>query len=129
MLLVKTKIRESPIHGIGLFADEPIKKGTTIWKFAPGFDLDFSEKDLKNLSGPSKEQFLKYIYMTKNKGMILCFDDARFLNHSENPNCEDIDPDDFEEGFTIAKKDIKTGEELTVNYRTFDFNWKNKLNK
>ena len=33
MLLVKTRLAPSPIAGIGLFADEDIKKGTVTWRF------------------------------------------------------------------------------------------------
>jgi hypothetical protein len=33
MLLVKTTIAPSPIHGIGLFADQFIPQGTRIWEF------------------------------------------------------------------------------------------------
>ncbi len=55
MLLVKTKLGLSKIHGIGLFADENIKKGTIIWKFTPDFDLKFTkaqiEKFPKQLQG------------------------------------------------------------------------------
>ena len=43
MLYVKTKIGQSKIHGMGLFADQFIKKGTIIWKFTPGFDLKFTK--------------------------------------------------------------------------------------
>ena len=40
MLLVKTRTGRSPIHGTGLFAAEPIAKGTAVWRFTPTFDLD-----------------------------------------------------------------------------------------
>jgi len=39
MILVSSKLGESSIHGIGLFSREPIKKGTLVWQFVPGFDL------------------------------------------------------------------------------------------
>ncbi len=38
MLLVKTKIGQSNISGIGVFADEFIPKGTVIWRYQEGFD-------------------------------------------------------------------------------------------
>ena len=47
MLYVKTKIRLSKVHGIGLFADENIPKGTVIWRFTPGFDLKFTDDQIK----------------------------------------------------------------------------------
>ena len=39
MLFVKTRLGESLLHGIGLFADEFIARHTVLWKFTPGFDL------------------------------------------------------------------------------------------
>ena len=39
-MTVKTIIKESDIHGIGLFADEFIPKGTKIWEFTPNFDIN-----------------------------------------------------------------------------------------
>src|SRR5262245_52067013 len=32
--------RPSAIHGTGLFAVDPITRGTAIWRLTPGFDLD-----------------------------------------------------------------------------------------
>ena len=33
MLYVKTKVKESPIHGVGCFADQDIKKDQLVWMF------------------------------------------------------------------------------------------------
>ena len=33
MLLVKTYLDRSPIHGLGVYAAERIRKGTKIWRF------------------------------------------------------------------------------------------------
>ncbi len=132
MLLVKTKIGPSKINGIGLFADQFIPKGTRVWKFQPGFDLKIDKSDLAKLSEPAKAIFLKYAYLNPaTKKYILCFDDARFFNHSENANCLDFgSTDDEEEGDDIAARDIQKGEELTCNYKKFDadFNYKMSIN-
>ena len=42
MMLVKTRVAPSGIHGNGLFAAEPIPAGTPIWRFAAGFDQEFT---------------------------------------------------------------------------------------
>lgn len=42
MLLIPATPRPSTIHGIGLFADAPIPKGTVIWRFSPGLDLEIT---------------------------------------------------------------------------------------
>ena len=125
MLLVKTKIGKSKIHGIGLFADQFIPKGTLVQKFMSGFDLIISREEVSKLSEPSKEQFLKYAYKNKKGNYILCFDDTRFLNHSDNPNLISDDPN---EEIDIAARNIEKGEELTVNYRDFDEDYNHKMN-
>ncbi len=124
MLLIKTKIGPSKIEGIGLFADEFIAKGTMVQKFQPGFDLVISENEISKLSEPAREQFLKYAYKNKTGNYILCFDNTRFLNHSDNPNLISDDPD---EEVDFAARDIQAGEELTVNYKDFDLDFDYKM--
>jgi SET domain-containing protein len=115
MLMVKTKIAPSNISGIGLFADEFIPKGTMVWKFQNDFDLILSKEEVEKLSVPTQKQFYNYAYLDKkyNKYM-LCSDDARFFNHSDNFNCDERIDD-----ITTATRDIEIGEELTVNYKDF----------
>jgi len=65
MLLVKTSIGPSKIHGIGLFATQFIPKGEVLWRFEPGFDLELSKDDILRLSPPAQVQVLKYSYLDK----------------------------------------------------------------
>src|SRR3989338_3261498 len=124
MLLVKTRLGLSKIHGIGLFADEFIKKGTLVQRFEPGFDLIISQDELTKLSEAAKSEFLKYAYKNKETGKyILCADNTRFLNHSAEPN---LTSKDIHEEIDIAAKDIQQGEELTVNYNEFDADFDSK---
>ena len=122
MLLLKTKIKPSPIHGIGCFADEFIPKGTPIWKFVSGFDLEISEDEFEKLPSIGQDFFNRYSYGYEKDGAVyyqLCGDDARFFNHSTTPNVIDVKNADGEE-IEIAARDIQEGEELTCDYRTFD---------
>lgn len=124
MLLIKTKIGKSPIHGIGLFADEFIAAETVIWKFSDLIDLCFDEKQIDELSETVKEQISRYFYRDKRSGtFVLCGDDARFFNHSTAPNC--LDFYDYKDlgRVTITAREIKKGEELTRNYAAFDRNF------
>ena len=124
MLLVKTKIGPSTIHGIGIFADELIPKGTRIWEYHEGVDSRFDEKFLKSLPELEQKQMLNYAYKNPRTGMyVLCGDDARFFNHSDIPNTDDLEFDDGlvqGEGITVANRDIQPGEEIVSNYRSFD---------
>ena len=115
MICVRTKLRQSKISGIGLFADQQILKGTVVWRFEPSLDILLSKEEVTKLSEPAQKQFYNYAFLDKTyKKYLLCGDDGRFFNHSEYPNCDDSLQDK-----TIALKDIDKGEELTVNYRTF----------
>lgn len=125
MLLVKTRIGPSAIEGVGLFANEFIAKGTTVWQFTSGFDLYLTAEDIQRLPAAAQAQMLKYCYRDKETGRyVLCADDARFFNHSDHPNTVDMPGP---EGSTVAIRDIRTGEELTCDYRTFDAEFREKL--
>ncbi len=75
------------------------------------------------LPEPARSYFLKYAYQNKDTlRYVLCADDARFFNHADTPNTACIpDPDD-EETANVSVRDIHAGEELTIDYRTFDAN-------
>ena len=120
MLLVKTRLEKSRIHGIGLFADELIREGTVVWRFHPVIDIRLTAEQIAELSGPCQEQTRRYTYREKHTGLyVLCGDDARFFNHSAEPNCIDIFKGDHED-LTVALRDIRKGEELTCDYALFD---------
>jgi len=123
MLLVKTKLDVSPIHGTGLFADEFIAEGTIIWKFHDLIDLRFAEERIEQLTESAREQIQKYSYREKHSGLyVLCGDDARFFNHSEEPNCFDFYSGE-EQDITAARRNINAGEEMTCDYALFDLDW------
>ncbi len=121
MLLVKTKLSLSGIHGIGLFADEFIPKDSVVWKYSKALDRVYAQVELDKMDKLDKEFLETYCFKYHGK-YYLCVDDARFMNHSEKPNCTDIGVDDVTEndlGSTIAKVDIQKGEELTCDYSFF----------
>lgn len=118
MILVKTRLKKSRIHGIGLFADQFIQKGTPTWKYTPWFDISYSDKDLKKMSKHAQEQVFWYAYFDKkSKKYVLCADDQRFINHSSSKKKINIvsTPDQDK-----ALRDIKPGEELLCDYNKFD---------
>ena len=110
MLLVKTTIGPSKIHGIGLFATEFIAKGTMIWDLHAGFDLELTIEQLNSLPEIARDTLMFYCY-PDGKYFVICLDDARHMNHSENPNTGN------HETGTIAIRDIHSGEEITCDYQ------------
>ena len=111
-------LRPSPVHGIGVFAVADIPKGTKGF-----FSDDKSEwvplhkKEVEALPQQSRaliENHCLYdsdYYFVPEYGFRI-LDLVVFLNHSEDPNVQSLeDGADF-----IALRDIKSGEELFVNY-------------
>jgi uncharacterized protein len=113
MLLVKTYLDKSRIHGLGVFAGEFIRKGTRIWRFVVGFDRFYSRKQLARLPKPAREHIELHGYQWGNE-ILLSMDYDTFMNHSENPNTE------FKNGYVIASCDIRKGAEITNDYRAFE---------
>jgi hypothetical protein len=123
MLLIKTSVKPSKIQGIGVFATQKIPKGTIIWKFNPMFDIVFDEAEVKNMPEIQRDLIYSHAYFSKEiKKYIYCADNARFINHSKNNNIDSVEAQTGEEGYDVANRDIKIGEELTMNYRQFDAN-------
>lgn len=138
MLLVKTKVKQSAIAGVGLFADEDIKEGTPVWQFTPETCSVLTKEQIQAFTSSfhkTEKEIMQYLltysyYQAKLNGVILCLDDGRFVNHSETPNL--IAPLNMASGmgwqYSIASRDIKKGEELTEDYRTYDnTEWLNDL--
>lgn len=115
MLLVHASAGPSRIHGTGLIAREPIAAGTLIWELKAGFDLEMSREFLQELSPWSQEQVRRFIYIDVATGLyVLCGDDARYMNHTDDPNTRTSGPR------TVATRAIAAGEEITCDYTEFD---------
>ena len=64
---------------------------------------------------PFLDHIRHYVYLEEGGHYVLCGDNAKFMNHAEDPNCTDADPQ-----YTVARRAIEAGEELTCDYREFD---------
>lgn len=121
MLIIKASAKPSAIHGIGLFADQEIKKGTIIWKYNNKFDISFTREEMNTLNEIQKNFVFHFAYLSKiSNKYILSIDDSRFINHSINNNMDSVETSGETESCAVAKKDITIGEEITVNYCLID---------
>lgn len=121
MMLVQTEKRQSAIHGIGLFAKQFIPEGTPTWRFIAGIDQAIHPDVVERVPEASRVAFLTYAYLDIRTGLyVLCADDARFMNHSEDPNVRADYELDGVFGVDVAARDIEAGEEIVCDYRTFD---------
>ncbi len=121
MMQVETYLSVSkiPNAGIGLFSKNFIPKDTIVWSLDV-LDNIYTEEEFKSFPLLYQEFLTTYCFMFCKK-YILCVDNARFFNHSENPNCYSSDFSENKLGCTRAKKDIHPNEELTDNYLEFGF--------
>ena len=104
----KLEKRKSRIHGYGLFAKEPIKKGEIITTDEDNF-MTFSKKEYKRLPNKLKQFLNTYGYLYNNK-IVMVVNDSRFINHSTSPNAINA---------MIAARDIKKNEEITEDYSDY----------
>jgi hypothetical protein len=126
MFVVRTSLRPSPIHGMGVFADEPIHKGQIAWQFDPRVDLCFPVSELSSFPPAMQEHLSIRGYVEMRDGqevMVLCADNSQYVNHSSNPNLVDSEDGQTE----VAAREIAVGEELTCNYYVSDLAVKEKL--
>jgi hypothetical protein len=114
MLMVETELRQSEIHGTGVFLLEPVRKGELIWRFDSRIDRVYSEAEIAGL--PERMQRFLRTYSTWHEATqlwILCGDNGRHFNHSDTPNTLSLGT-----GFgdDVAAEDLPAGVELTTNY-------------
>jgi len=119
MIHIKYILDKSSVHGIGLFADQDVKKGELIYSASPALDLNISQEKFDSLR-PKEQQEIKYwgFWVEAEKVWHVDFDNSKFLNHSEWGNVTQ----DFShpEAWLVALRDIKQGEELTQNHLEFE---------
>ena len=113
MLLVKTYLDRSPIHGLGVFADEFIRKGSKVWRFVESFDRVYSPQQFAKLPKPARDYIRNYGYRVDGE-VLLTIDHDHHMNHSEDANTH------WHNGHIVASRNIRKGEEITNNYRLFD---------
>lgn len=117
MMIIKTSLKEIKGKGIGLICQEKVKKGQSIWRYNPIVDVIINKKDIPKEAGKFYET---YSVDYGNGRVMLNTDNARFMNHSKNPNTKSLG----KKKDNIALRNINQGEELTINYKEIDMNGK-----
>jgi uncharacterized protein len=115
MLLIPTYLAESRIAGadLSVFCKEFVPQRPPSGNFIhEGFDYIVHELPEDHVL---RQFVLKYGYLpiTGETGWVMCADDARFVNHSDDPSCLDFGH------ATTARYDLAPHTELTSDYRTF----------
>ena len=102
--------------GFGVVATKRIPRGSITWVLD---DLDqvLTPAGASRINDFLKPSLEKYSFMDAQGNLILCWDHARFINHSCEPTCLNSGFD-----FEVAVRDIEPGEELTDDYGTLNLN-------
>ena len=108
-------VRQSPIHGRGVFALTYIPKRTRLIEYT-GERISHEEADRRYAA--EHEYSPHTMLFTVNDDIVIDAtkrgSSARWFNHSCSPNCEVEDQD--ERIFIDTRRDIRPGEELTYDY-------------
>jgi uncharacterized protein len=108
--------RDSQIHGRGVYAIAPIKKGTRVMEYL-GERISHAEADAR-YEKKGDDDGHTFLFIASNRTVIdagVDGNDARFINHSCNPNCETVIENS--RVFIDAIRNIKPGEELGYDYQ------------
>ena len=109
------KVRNSAVHGNGVFAARKIPAGARIIEYQ---GKRITEKQAEKRFGQDPENPHHTFFFSLESGKLIDGgdegNDARWINHSCEPNCEAQE----EKGrvFIHALRDIKRGEELNYDY-------------
>jgi uncharacterized protein len=109
----RLKIRSSPIHRWGVYAEEPIARGKKVIEYT---GEKISRVETRRRADLSEK--LNYLFTLDNYWTLdgsVGGSGAEFINHSCDPNCRAW----ITKGHIlyVATRDIRNGEELTVDYR------------
>jgi SET domain-containing protein len=110
------ELRTSPIQGTGAFAIRPIKKGTRLIEYL-GQRITWRTAD-KRYDDEKMGRHHTFLFTVDDKIVIdaaVNGNDARFLNHSCDGNCEAIT--ERKRIFIDARKSIPAGAELLYDYQ------------
>ena len=109
-------MRDSPLHGLGVFATQRIAKGTRIIEYL-GERVSHAEAD-RRYSDKDQSDGHTFLFIVDARTVIdagVDGNEARFVNHGCQPNCESVIEN--RRVYIEAIRSIAAGEELTYDYQ------------
>ncbi|MGE8618955.1 MAG: SET domain-containing protein [Achromobacter spanius] len=110
-------VRRSKLHGTGVFAARKIPAGTRIIEYG-GARISAKEADRRHPTNPD-DPFHTFFFALSSGRVIDGGDegnDARWINHSCEPNCEAQEGKHGKRVYIVALQDIARGTELSYDY-------------
>jgi uncharacterized protein len=111
----KIQVRRSGVHGKGVFALQPIEKGTRLIEYK-GEVITWKEALRRHPHDPSDPNHTFYFHVDEKHVIDAAVggNAARWINHACKPNCKAEEEDG--RVFIDAVRDIGPGEELFYDY-------------
>jgi uncharacterized protein len=112
------QVRDSSVHGRGVFATRRIEKGERIMEYL-GERVSHEEADRRYESKEENDSHT-FLFIVDSKTVIdagVDGNDARFFNHSCDPNCESVV--EKRRVYIEAIRAIEPGEEMTYDYQIY----------
>ncbi|MBK9981925.1 MAG: SET domain-containing protein-lysine N-methyltransferase [Saprospiraceae bacterium] len=108
-------VRNSKIHGKGVFAKRPIRKGVKVIEYT-GDIISVKEADKIGVQQDDQGHSHTMLFTVDDKRVINgnTGGDAKFINHGCDPNCEAVQYGD--KVFIESLRAIPQGQELTYDY-------------
>jgi SET domain-containing protein len=113
--LPKIEVRRSKVQGRGVFAAEPIEKGTRIIEYT-GERIGHVEAS-RRYDDETMQRHHTFLFTVSSRTVLdaaVGGNEARFINHSCDPNCEAII--ERSRVYIYARRDIPAGAELFYDY-------------
>ena len=120
---MKLNVKKTDQKGLGLYAEE------NIFAYSVISDIEYIREVTKeNPLSESEKHLQDHLHYWPNGRTFIVDEPECYLNHSCNPNAYIYSAG--EQYFIIAKQDIKSGEEITIDYEIqttgFDVSWECK---
>ena len=114
MFHTKIEVKNSPIHGKGLFTKEDLQEGQLIYTQEPDKQEVYSEQELTELSDNKQQEVKHFAPKYPDGKWRLSHDKIIYCNHARPGTMLAKD------GTLIAARDIKAGTELTQDYEEIE---------
>ncbi len=111
----------NPVVGLGLVATTFIPKGTILY-YRDSLDIVLPLEHVYFSTGNAGDYLRKYVYISRKNEAVLCWDDARFVNHSCDFNAASLlheHADTCNCQASIAIRDIQPGEQWCEDYAQY----------
>lgn len=111
MIHPETELRLVDAHvGIGVFVTAFIPRGTVVWVRDP-LDQVLTGDRIAALPPLLRAQVERYAHVDGRGRWVLCWDNARYMNHSCDPTTTSIGT-----LMEVARRDLRPGDPLTCEY-------------